>query len=72
MTDEELLDKLGKRIKQLRKEKNLSQIALAVELNYEKSNMSRLESGRVDPRLTTLNSVARAFDIPLSELLKFD
>ena len=72
MTDEELLEKLGQRIKQLRSEKGMSQIALAVELNYEKSNMSRLESGRINPKITTLYNVAKALEISLQDLVKVE
>ncbi|MFC4209555.1 helix-turn-helix domain-containing protein [Pedobacter lithocola] len=69
MTEEELLKKIGQRIKELRREKGMPQIELAVELNYEKSNMSRLESGRVNPRITTLFKVAKALDVDLQELI---
>lgn len=72
MTEEELLEKLGQRIKQLRSEKGMSQIALAVELNYEKSNMSRLESGRINPKITTLYKVAKALEISLQDLMKVE
>ena len=72
MTEEELLTKLGQRIKQLRSEKGMSQIALAVELNYEKSNMSRLESGRINPKITTLYNVAKALEISLQDLVKVE
>ncbi|WP_293302315.1 helix-turn-helix transcriptional regulator [Pedobacter sp. UBA4863] len=72
MTEEELLKKIGQRIKDLRKEKGVSQIELAVELNYEKSNMSRLESGRVNPRIFTLYKVAQALQVDLEEIIRLD
>jgi transcriptional regulator with XRE-family HTH domain len=72
MTEDELLIKLGQRIKELRNERGMSQIALAVELDYEKSNMSRLESGRINPRITTLFNVAKALDITLHDLIKVE
>ncbi len=72
MTEEELLMKIGQRIKELRIKKGLSQIELAAELNYEKSNMSRLESGRVNPKIATLHNVAKAFGIKLHELLDIE
>ncbi|MES2448767.1 MAG: helix-turn-helix transcriptional regulator [Bacteroidota bacterium] len=72
MTEQELLKKIGQRIKDLRKEKGMPQIELAVELNYEKSNMSRLESGRINPRISTLYKVAKALDIELQDLIKLD
>ena len=69
MKEEVLLKKIGERIKKLRLEKGISQQELAVKLDYEKSNMSRLESGRINPRITTLYNVASALKIPLAELL---
>ena len=69
MKEETLLKKIGQRIKEIREVKGLSQQELAAKLDYEKSNMSRLESGRVNPRITTLQNVANALNITLSELL---
>lgn len=72
MSEDELLKKIGQRIKEIRIEKGMPQIELAVELNYEKSNMSRLESGRTNPRIATLYKVAKALEMPLHELLRID
>ena len=72
MTEEELLRKIGQRIKELRIEKGMSQIELAVELNYEKSNMSRLESGKVNPKIATLYKVSKALGISLIELVSIE
>ena len=69
MTEEELLQKIGQRIKDIRIKKGMSQIELAVELDYEKSNMSRLESGRVNPTISTLNKVSQALGVSLKELV---
>jgi transcriptional regulator with XRE-family HTH domain len=63
------LQKIGKRIKEVRESKGLSQQELAAKLDYEKSNMSRLESGRVNPRITTLKHVAEALEVPIMELV---
>ena len=64
--------KVGKRIQQIRIEKNLSQQDLAAKCNFEKSNMSRLEAGRVNPTLSTLEKIAKALDITLAELFTFN
>lgn len=70
---EDLLQiKVGKRIQQIRIEKKLSQQDLAAKCNFEKSNMSRLESGGVNPTLSTLEKVANALDITLAELFTFN
>ncbi|MFT3903999.1 MAG: helix-turn-helix transcriptional regulator [Niabella sp.] len=70
MTEKQLLKRMGLRIKQLRTEKGLSQNALGVEINMEKSNLSRLESGSVNPRFLTLYKVAKSLDVPVSELFQ--
>ena len=64
-------DKIGKQIQKLRELKGLSQQDLAAKCNFEKSNLSRLEAGRVNPTLSTLEKVAKALDITLSELFTF-
>jgi len=66
------LKRLGFKIKQLRTEQDLSQADFGKEIDVEKSNVSRMESGRVNPRTYTLYKVAKALNISLSELLNFD
>ncbi|MDR7208417.1 helix-turn-helix transcriptional regulator [Flavobacterium piscis] len=69
---EDLLQKkVGKRIQQIRIEKNLSQQDLAAKCNFEKSNMSRLEAGGANARLSTLEIVAKALGIEVIELFRF-
>ena len=72
MTEKVFLRKLGFKIKQLRTEQGLSQADLGIEIDVEKSNVSRLESGRVNPRTYTLYKVAKALKISLSDLLNVD
>lgn len=49
MTEAELNNVLGKKIKELRLAKHISQFQLAVECGFEKANMSRIEAGRTNP-----------------------
>lgn len=72
MEEGELLLKIGERIKQLRMEKGISQQQLAAALDYEKSNMSRLESGRINPRIATLQKVANVLNVSLAELVSVE
>jgi transcriptional regulator with XRE-family HTH domain len=71
MRDETLQKKVGLRIQELRKLKNVSQQELAAKCNFEKSNLSRLESGRVNSTLATLNKVAQELDVNIVELFEF-
>lgn len=63
--------KVGKRIQQIRIEKEMSQQDLAAKCNFEKSNMSRLEAGRANATLTTIQIVANALNVPAIELFRF-
>lgn len=71
MRDETLQKKVGKRIQEIREYKNISQQELAAKCNFEKSNMSRLESGRVNSTLSTLNKIAKGLEVNIGELFKF-
>ncbi|WP_089742650.1 helix-turn-helix domain-containing protein [Chryseobacterium taihuense] len=62
---------IGKRIKQLREKKNISQVELAALCNFEKSNMSRLEAGNTNPTAYTLHIIAQKLEIEAFEILKF-
>ena len=66
-----LHQKVGKRIQELRKEKNLSQQDLAAKCNFEKSNMSRLEAGGVNMTLSTMEKVSQALEVEMIELFRF-
>jgi transcriptional regulator with XRE-family HTH domain len=68
---ESLQQKVGKRIQEIRIQKNISQQELAAKCNFEKSNMSRLENGNANATLTTLEKVCDALKIDYIELFKF-
>ena len=71
MLDHSLQINVGKQIQKLRESRGLSQQDLAAKCNFEKSNMSRLEAGRVNPTLSTLEKVAKALDVSIAELFRF-
>lgn len=71
MPDNSLQIKVGKRIQELREAKGISQQDLAAKCNFEKSNMSRLEAGRVNPTLSTLGKVALALEVKIKEIFNF-
>ena len=70
MQDYSLQIKVGKQIQKLRVLKGVSQQDIAAKCNFEKSNMSRLEAGRVNPTLSTLEKVAKALEVDLIEFFK--
>ncbi|TXG84330.1 MAG: XRE family transcriptional regulator [Spirochaetes bacterium] len=71
MSDSKIQVKVGIQIQKIRELKGLSQQDLAAKCNFEKSNMSRLEAGKVNPTLSTLEKVATALEINIIELFNF-
>ena len=59
---------LGRRVRHLRKQAGMTLDALAVELDTAPSQLSLLENGRREPKLSQLNQLARFFEITLDDL----
>lgn len=74
MEKSELLVLFGKRIKELRLEKGLSQVDLVARMqgNIDTTNISRIEAGRTNPTVYSLYRLSEAFEISISELVNFD
>lgn len=70
-SDEELLKKLGERIKALRKSKHYTLTELCYKNGLEPSTLSRIEQAVVEPKYLTLLKIASAFNMHISELLTF-
>jgi len=70
MTDPKFLNNLGARIKELRIKKNLTQIDLAAQCNFEKASMSRIESGKTNITILTLRKISNAMDIEIIEFFR--
>jgi transcriptional regulator with XRE-family HTH domain len=64
--------KLGKRIKQLRKEVGLTQEKLAIATGLSQTYISGIESGTRNPSIKTLDKIGKALDVKLSDLTNFD
>lgn len=58
------------RLKELRKEKGLSQLKLAIELNTTQNTISRYETGDREPGIAELIKIADFFDVSLDYLLE--
>lgn len=63
-------NQIGKTIKQLRKEHNLTQEKLAEKLNVSAQAVSKWENGSNMPDITLLVDIADCFNITVDELLK--
>jgi transcriptional regulator with XRE-family HTH domain len=69
--DKQFIKKVGKRIKFLREEKNLSQEELACDANVSRSTISMIETAQNDITLTKIKRIAVALGVEPYELLKF-
>jgi ribosome-binding protein aMBF1 (putative translation factor) len=74
MEKEKLLALLGKRIKEVRLEKGMSQVDLVAKMrgNIDTTNISRIEAGRTNPTIYSLYRLSRALDMSIGELVNFD
>lgn len=70
VTKTQLSQRIGKRIAELRKRRDLSQSDLARLLMRDRQTIERLEKGRTNPTIYTLYEVANALGVSLEELLK--
>ncbi|MDU2694225.1 MAG: XRE family transcriptional regulator [Clostridium sp.] len=59
----------GKRLKNLRIEKNLTQQQLAEKLNVSKANISKYESDIIEPNINLINQISKLFDVSSDYLL---
>lgn len=62
--------KLGRRCRKLRRECELSQMDMVRDHGLSLSHYQKIERGDLDPRLTTLRRLARAFGVSVSEFLE--
>ena len=66
--DKEVLLRFGEKLKKLRTDKNLTLEALAYASNVELSQIYRIETGKINPTLTTLSAIASGLQITIAEL----
>jgi transcriptional regulator with XRE-family HTH domain len=66
------LKAFGKRVRELREARNLSQEALAWRADSELSQISRMERGIVNAGLSQIFKIAKALEVHPKELFDFD
>lgn len=69
MRDERLVA-FGRRVRELRKEKGLSQEALAALADIDRSYMGHIERGEKNITLTKIYQISEALSIDISDLFK--
>lgn len=70
--DQEGLELLAKRLKEIRAEKGISQEELALRADITLSQIARIETFRTNPTVSTIFKIARALEAPLNELFNFE
>jgi transcriptional regulator with XRE-family HTH domain len=68
--EESILKKFGKRVRELRTERNLTQQQLADISGLHKNYIGMIERGERNPSLLNIAVLARSFEITISELMK--
>lgn len=63
---------IGKSIKRIREAKNLSQKDVITAIKMGPAQYSRIEGGKTDPSFSTLERIAKALGVKLSELFADD
>ena len=74
MEKSELLKLVGKRIKEVRLSKGVTQLELVIKMEdssgrIDETNISRIESGRTNPTVFTLFRIAEALEISAKDLI---
>lgn len=69
---ENILVVFGSRVKELRKSKKVTQHQFAKLCNLHKNYIGMIERGERNPSLINIQNIANAFEISLSELMKFN
>jgi DNA-binding XRE family transcriptional regulator len=60
--------KSGNKIKRFRKERRLTQEELAEKVGLHYTTISRIETGHSNPPVQTINKIAKALKVPMSEI----
>lgn len=69
ISDKDFLKKIGSNIKAIRKQRKISLMTVQEAGVTDISNMSRTESGLVNPHILTLKKLATLYDVDIKEFL---
>lgn len=62
----------GKRLKELRVEKKLTQVQLAQELNIDKSTIAKYETDKIEPSVAMLKVLVDYFNVTAGYILGWE
>lgn len=62
--------RLGKNLRQIREEQNVTQGEIAEALGVGRDFISKIENGKTNPTLATISKIAKALHVPIEKLIK--
>lgn len=65
-------DKFGSKIKEIRQSKLMSQDELASIIGIDRAQISKIEKGKVNVTLETIEKLSNALNVPLNEIMNID
>lgn len=69
MSDQDLILKIGKKIKEIRISKSMTLDDLAAESNMDNANVARIESGNTNATIKTLYKISRGLKVKLKDIV---
>ncbi len=70
-TDAIVLKSIGAKIREIRLQKNMTQKELAFTLDIEISQITRIETGKINTSILNLIKISKALEIDIKELFNF-
>lgn len=71
-TDSIILKKIGDKIREIRLQKKKTQKELAFDLDIEISQITRIETGKINTSILNLIKISKALEIDIKELFNFN
>ena len=71
MEKDQLLQRLGARVRELRILKGISQKELAYSIGKDQQSIQRLEAGKINPSFYYLSQIALGLKVDLAELVTY-
>ncbi len=72
LSDKDLFELVGIRIRNIRKSQGMSQQILAYEVDMEKTNISRIEAGRTNVTIKNLYKIAQALGVTMKDIVDIE
>ena len=72
LSDKDLFELVGIRIRNIRKSQGMSQQILAYEVDMEKTNISRIEAGRTNVTVKNLYKIAQALGVTMKDIVDIE